>query len=82
MTICDINHVISDKMLIIWPNGVAKFLFFFSADTSSSLPTQEESGLGVIEYDSLKETLEKKSRKELILSLRKKNVSLLVNIPP
>ena len=82
MTICDINHVISNQMLIIWPNGVAKFLFFFSADTSYSLPTQKESGLGVIEYDSLKKNLEKKSRKELILSLRKKNVSLSANIPP
>ena len=82
MTICDINHVISNQMLIIWPNGVAKFLFFFYADTSSSLPTQKESGLGVIEYDRLKKTLEKKSRKELTLSLRKKNVSLSANIPP
>ena len=69
-------------MLTIWPNEVAKFLFCFSTETSSSLPTQKESGLGVIEYDGLKETLEKKSRKELILKLRKKNVSLLANIPP
>ena len=36
------------------------FMFFFSAGTLSSLLTEKESGLGVIEYDSLKETLEKK----------------------
>ena len=38
-------------------------MFFFSAGTSSSLPIREESGLGVIENDSLKETLEKKSKR-------------------
>ena len=38
-------------------------MFFFSAGTSSSLPTREESSLGVIEYDSLKGTLEKKSKR-------------------
>ena len=38
-------------------------MFFFSAGTSSSLPTREESSLWVIEYDSLKETLEKKSKR-------------------
>ena len=38
-------------------------MFFFSAGTSSSLPTREESGLGVTEYDSLKKTLEKKSKR-------------------
>ena len=45
-------------------NEVAKFcMFLSSADTSSSLPTGEASGLGVIEYDCLKETLEKKSKR-------------------
>ena len=63
MTIYNINHVISEKMSIILPNGVAKFLFFFSAGTSSSLPIREESGLGVIENDRLKETLGKKVEK-------------------
>ena len=38
-------------------------MFFFSAGTSSSLPTREESSLWVIEYDSLKGTLEKKSKR-------------------
>ena len=37
-------------------------MFSFSAGTSCSLPTREESGLGVIDY-SLKETLEKKSKR-------------------
>ena len=45
-------------------NEVAKFcMFLSSADTSSSFPTGEASGLGVIEYDCLKETLGKKSRR-------------------
>ena len=56
-------------------------MFFFSAGTSSLLPNREESGLGVTEYHNFKETL-KKNQKELVLSLRKKNVSLLANIPP
>ena len=38
-------------------------MLFFSAGTSSSLPTREESGLGVIGYDGLKEILEKKSKR-------------------
>ena len=38
-------------------------MFFFSAGTSFSLPTREESGVEVIEYDRLKETLEKKSKR-------------------
>ena len=37
-------------------------MFFFSAGTSSSLPTREGSGLGGIEYHILKETLEKMSK--------------------
>ena len=38
-------------------------MFSFSAGTSCSLPTREKSGLGVIENDSLKETLKKKSKR-------------------
>ena len=38
------------------------FYGFFSADTSSSLPTRKESDLRVIEYDSLTETLKKSKR--------------------
>ena len=38
-------------------------MFFFSRGTSSLLPTREESGLEVIEYVSLKETVGKMSKR-------------------